>query len=73
MSRKKKTTAQDHSPAAPKRSRRRAYRVKLPFGPSSVIERCTSPEEAYERYRRAHGIIASDHDPLIKPILRGER
>lgn len=68
MSTTKKMAAERQAPSSAMRKRRRAYRVKLPFVPSTIVERCTSSKEAYERYKQAHGIIASDHEPEIEPI-----
>ncbi len=68
MNTTEKAAAKRQAPSSTMRKRRRTYRVKLPFVPSTIVERCTSSEEAYERYKQAHGIIASDHEPQIEPI-----
>ncbi len=48
-----------------------SYRVALPHGPQSVIDGCTSPADAYERYRCLHGILQSDFVPKIELLDDG--
>ena len=68
---KKKTTARRAS--SPKRACStapdRCFCVKLPHVPSRVIEHCATPEEAFRHYKKMSGIVQTDHEPTIEPVV----